>query len=273
MSYRRPALSARRPMRPAMRPRRVVAPQCNTATNVEGLPLEAIPVSGALPKEWSLPGVYGVYDVGGALQYVAAVDDVRSALEQHRAVLCDPQRVHSVRMVTVPSTDDAPLGELAENWVMTHTKSAGAPPGNCDLAPEWLVETSEETGPDISFAEGSEDEDAETEIMRILRQNRLVLFMKGTTEQPMCGFSRSTLMILQGIAGKELKVVDCLDSMRNPGLRQGIKDFSEWPTIPQFYVNGDFVGGCDIVQSMAASGELHALIEPVLAEAPTYFGS
>lgn len=84
--------------------------------------------------------------------------------------------------------------------------------------------------------------------------------MKGTPEYPQCGFSRATIQTLgqQGVDPEKFAAYNVLEDAE---LRDGIKEYSEWPTIPQLYVNGDFVGGCDIVTSMAQSGELADLLE------------
>lgn len=84
--------------------------------------------------------------------------------------------------------------------------------------------------------------------------------MKGTPEFPQCGFSRATIQILgqQGVDPHKFAAYNVLE---DPELRDGIKEYSEWPTIPQLYVNKEFVGGCDIVMSMAQSGELADLLE------------
>ena len=83
----------------------------------------------------------------------------------------------------------------------------------------------------------------------------VVLFMKGTPVFPQCGFSAAVVQILSHL-GVKFKGIDVL---QDPGLRQGIKEFSNWPTIPQLYVKGEFVGGCDIVREMAETGELEQL--------------
>lgn len=83
----------------------------------------------------------------------------------------------------------------------------------------------------------------------------VVLFMKGTPEFPQCGFSRSTINIL-GQLGVDPEKFAAYNVLEDQELRNGIKEFSEWPTIPQLYVNKEFIGGCDIVTSMAQSGEL-----------------
>ena len=85
----------------------------------------------------------------------------------------------------------------------------------------------------------------------------VVLFMKGTPVFPQCGFSSTVVQILTHL-GVKFKGIDVL---QDPSLRDGIKAFSEWPTIPQLYVKGEFVGGCDIVREMFSSGELAALLE------------
>lgn len=85
--------------------------------------------------------------------------------------------------------------------------------------------------------------------------NDVVLFMKGTAQMPQCGFSSRVAGVLNymGVAYKDVNV------LADEGVRDGIKSFSDWPTIPQLYVKGEFVGGCDIVTEMTLSGELDAL--------------
>ena len=87
--------------------------------------------------------------------------------------------------------------------------------------------------------------------------HEVVLFMKGTPVFPQCGFSAAVVQILSHL-GVKFKGIDVL---QDPGLRQGIKDFSSWPTIPQLYVKGEFVGGCDIVREMYETGELGEMFE------------
>ncbi|CAR66414.1 DEHA2F25476p [Debaryomyces hansenii CBS767] len=97
-------------------------------------------------------------------------------------------------------------------------------------------------------------------IDRAVGSSKVVLFMKGTPEFPQCGFSRATIQMLgqQGVDPEKFAAYNVLE---DPELRDGIKEYSEWPTIPQLYVNKEFVGGCDIVMSMAQSGELSDLLE------------
>ena len=94
-------------------------------------------------------------------------------------------------------------------------------------------------------------------IQATIDQNDVVLFMKGTADMPQCGFSAMVAGILQqlDVVFKDVNV------LADPELRQGIKDFSDWPTIPQLYVKGEFIGGCDIVREMAEEGELQSLFK------------
>ena len=98
---------------------------------------------------------------------------------------------------------------------------------------------------------------AEEQIKTTVTTNDVVLFMKGTKEMPQCGFSSRVAGVLNYM-GVEYSDVNVL---ADEGIRQGIKEYSDWPTIPQLYVKGEFVGGCDIVTEMTLSGELDTLLE------------
>jgi monothiol glutaredoxin len=87
--------------------------------------------------------------------------------------------------------------------------------------------------------------------------HRVVLYMKGSPQMPMCGFSATATEILKRCGASDVYTVDVL---QNPEIREGIKQFANWPTIPQLYVDGEFVGGCDIMREMYQSGELQKLI-------------
>ncbi|MDC0743722.1 Grx4 family monothiol glutaredoxin [Polyangium mundeleinium] len=100
--------------------------------------------------------------------------------------------------------------------------------------------------------------DVRQRIQEIIDQNRVVLFMKGTKSFPQCGFSQRAVQILKS-AGAEFVDVNVL---KDPDIRQGIKEFSNWPTIPQVYIDGKFVGGSDILSEMQQSGELSQILAP-----------
>jgi monothiol glutaredoxin len=105
-------------------------------------------------------------------------------------------------------------------------------------------------------------EDTNARIDGIVKSNHIVLFMKGSPLFPQCGFSSRAVAILQHL-GAEFESVDVL---QDQGIRQGIKSYSDWPTIPQLYVSGEFVGGSDIMMEMYESGELADLVQGAKAE-------
>ncbi|WP_158898592.1 Grx4 family monothiol glutaredoxin [Burkholderia sp. L27(2015)] len=93
-------------------------------------------------------------------------------------------------------------------------------------------------------------------IKQIVDSNSVVLFMKGTAQFPMCGFSGRAIQILKAVGANQLHTVNVLE---DDEIRQGIKEFANWPTIPQLYLNGEFIGGSDIMMEMYESGELQQL--------------
>lgn len=92
----------------------------------------------------------------------------------------------------------------------------------------------------------------------LVKGHRVVLFMKGTAQFPMCGFSGRAIQVLKAAGADEFKTVNVLE---DEAVRQGIKDYAQWPTIPQLYVDGEFVGGSDIMMEMYQSGELQQLLQ------------
>jgi monothiol glutaredoxin len=98
--------------------------------------------------------------------------------------------------------------------------------------------------------------DPQSRIADIVKTNDVVLFMKGTALFPQCGFSSRAIAILDRLGSK----YETVDVLQDPEVRQGIKEYSDWPTIPQLYVKGEFVGGSDIMMEMFESGELQELL-------------
>ncbi len=99
--------------------------------------------------------------------------------------------------------------------------------------------------------------DVQQRIDGIVKGHRVVLFMKGTAQFPMCGFSGRAVQILKACGVSDLATVNVLE---DEGIRQGVKEYANWPTIPQLYVDGEFVGGSDIMMEMYQSGELQQLL-------------
>ena len=102
--------------------------------------------------------------------------------------------------------------------------------------------------------------DVQEFISEQLNSYPVVLFMKGTPQAPQCGFSATVVQVLRETGLKKVAAFNVLDSDE---LRQGVKDYANWPTIPQLYIKGEFVGGCDIVQEMHESGDLQKMIDEV----------
>ena len=100
--------------------------------------------------------------------------------------------------------------------------------------------------------------DAQQTIKEQVSGHPVVLYMKGTPQFPQCGFSANAIQILKASGVQELFTVNVLE---NPDIRQGIKEYANWPTIPQLYVKGEFVGGSDILKEMYQSGELQKLLQ------------
>jgi len=100
--------------------------------------------------------------------------------------------------------------------------------------------------------------DAQQTIKEQVTGHQVVLYMKGTPQFPQCGFSANAIQILKASGAQELFTVNVLE---NPDIRQGIKEYANWPTIPQLYVKGEFVGGSDIMKEMYQSGELQKLLQ------------
>jgi monothiol glutaredoxin len=100
-------------------------------------------------------------------------------------------------------------------------------------------------------------EDVQKRIDDLVKGSRVVLFMKGTAQFPMCGFSGRAIQILKACGVQDLQTVNVLE---DEAVRQGIKTYANWPTIPQLYVNGEFIGGSDIMMEMYQAGELQQVL-------------
>jgi len=99
--------------------------------------------------------------------------------------------------------------------------------------------------------------DTQERIRKQVTENKVVLYMKGTPQAPQCGFSAAAVQMLEACGAEEVATVDVL---ADPEIRQGIKVFSNWPTIPQLYVAGEFIGGADIMREMYQNGELKKIL-------------
>ncbi|KAJ2683404.1 monothiol glutaredoxin grx5 [Coemansia spiralis] len=134
---------------------------------------------------------------------------------------------------------NAVLRSVARRSLLQSSRGAGLAPTHRYLAARFITDHAKATIDDA------------------IKQNDLVVFMKGTPDEPMCGFSRAVVQVLQMHGVDEIASVNCL---QDPEIREGIKEYTDWPTIPQVYVKGEFIGGCDVMVQMHQSGELHELL-------------
>ncbi|XZG70590.1 Grx4 family monothiol glutaredoxin [Chitinibacteraceae bacterium HSL-7] len=105
------------------------------------------------------------------------------------------------------------------------------------------------------------ERDVQAEIAKIVNENPVVLFMKGTPTFPQCGFSATAIQILKNCGS----AVAAVNVLADQDIREGIKSYANWPTIPQLYIKGEFVGGCDIMKDLYASGDLQKMLEGAAA--------
>ncbi len=101
--------------------------------------------------------------------------------------------------------------------------------------------------------------DAQQRIDELVKNNEVLLFMKGSASFPMCGFSGRAIQVLKA-SGVDVRTLKTVNVLEDDGIRQGIKEYSQWPTIPQLYVKGEFIGGSDIMMEMYESGELQKVL-------------
>jgi len=106
------------------------------------------------------------------------------------------------------------------------------------------------------------NDDVLTQIGEMVKKNKILIFMKGTPSLPMCGFSAATIQVFDALDVP----YETVDVLEDPAVLEGVKRYSKWPTIPQVYINGEFIVGCDIVREMYASGELEPLVRAAVED-------
>lgn len=248
-----------------------------TSTTPSLADTEALPANdNSFPP--TAPCVYAVLDSSDNVQYVGMSRRLPATIAGHVSSneLSSTGKVSSVKFAALPAA--ATREELTEAWrawVQEVVDTSGAPPpGNLpDQQPLWAPRArggAPPPPPEIRLTPGKGIEDLtvplDTLISQVISDHHVVAFIKGTRREPQCGFSHSVLTMLTAAcsaAGEaaQFQVVNVLDEQYNPGLREAIKQFSAWPTIPQTFIGGEFVGGADIVAELASSGELVELIK------------
>ncbi|PSC76690.1 Monothiol glutaredoxin-chloroplastic [Micractinium conductrix] len=205
------------------------------------------------------PGVYAVYDSTGDLQYVGISRKVAVSMATHAEALPE-QLVFAAKVLELPDAGKDELQAAWKQWMQEAVAETGAiPPGNAPGQTLWQQRRARASKPEIKLTPGKGVQDLtcslEDLIDQVVKNCKVVAFVKGTRTQPQCGFSHQVLTILTE-SGADFEVVNVLDEIYNPGLREAIKTYSAWPTIPQIYIGGEFVGGADIFVQMHGSGEL-----------------
>mmetsp|Transcript_56040 Transcript_56040/g.63949 ORF Transcript_56040/g.63949 Transcript_56040/m.63949 type:complete len:204 (+) Transcript_56040:71-682(+) len=123
--------------------------------------------------------------------------------------------------------------------------------------PQEEEDSHDDFKPKTHTPESGDEDFVQQQIEEWVKENKIVLFMKGVPQQPQCGFSNFVVQLMRFYKIKDFKAINVL---ANPAIREGIKKYSDWPTIPQLYIDGEFVGGCDIVQDMHKDGSFKELL-------------
>ncbi|EFJ50384.1 CGFS type glutaredoxin 6 [Volvox carteri f. nagariensis] len=213
-------------------------------------------------------GVYAVFDKAGVLQYIGLTRKVSASVAAHMQEL--PDLTASIKYDIVEDASREGLTSAWKSWVEEAvTETGNIPPGNMPGETKWQSRSvARATKPEIRLTAGKPIQGITIEglIDRIVKENAVVAFVKGTRQQPQCGFSARMLSILTTLKA-DFEVVNVLDEYHNPGLREAIKSYSQWPTIPQLYISGEFVGGADIAEQMVNTGELQTMLRQALQKA------
>ncbi|KAF5833488.1 thioredoxin-like protein [Dunaliella salina] len=236
---------------------RAAAPSTSTPP-LSQAPLIKLPEGAKdLPKN---PGVYAVYDGNTTLQYIGLSRRVDASIANHLAEL--PELTNGVKVLAMTHATRESLTEAWKHWVEEAVNATGTiPPGNAPGEKKWQSRTVKPPRPEIRLTAGKGTNTPIEDLLdKVVKDCKVVAFIKGTRTQPQCGFSHKMLTILNNHR-TDYEVVNVLDEVHNPGLRDAIKNYSQWPTIPQLYMKGEFIGGSDIVGEMEENGEMKKLVE------------
>eukprot|EP00929_Paragymnodinium_shiwhaense_P090163 TRINITY_DN5035_c0_g1_i1.p1 TRINITY_DN5035_c0_g1~~TRINITY_DN5035_c0_g1_i1.p1 ORF type:complete len:484 (+),score=111.18 TRINITY_DN5035_c0_g1_i1:97-1548(+) len=233
---------------------------------------EAHPESGELMMP-GLPGdtgVYAVFDAYGMMQYVGISKHIDKAIGGHANVIGAPEvyeLIATVRCLPMPGADMEFMKAVWERWLRDYIQAGGAvPPGNLPEGSEgsddrWRNKAGQRAPLDLSGVRGiNNEEDALDAVKNAVAVHPVVLFMKGTPASPRCGFSARSAGILNRV-GVPYDTVNVMDDEANPGVREAVKKFGSFPTIPQMYIKGELVGGADIITDLFEAGELKAMMK------------
>ncbi|KAF3640934.1 Bifunctional monothiol glutaredoxin-S16, chloroplastic [Capsicum annuum] len=222
------------------------------------VPVQPNEISARFPNE---SGVYAVYDSNGDLQFVGISRNIAASVVSHKNSV--PQFCSSVKVGVVDEPNRTALTESWKSWMEEHIATSGkVPPGNEPGNSTWVRQPPKKKA-DLRLTPGRHVQltvPLEDLIDRLVKENKVVAFIKGSRSAPQCGFSQRVVGILES-EGVDYESVDVLDEEYNAGLRETLKNYSNWPTFPQIFVKGELVGGCDILTSMYEKGELASLFK------------
>lgn len=219
---------------------------------------DSVDVAGKLAPD---AGVYAVYDSNGELQFIGLSRNVAASVESHRTKVLE--LCSSVKVGLVDNPDRESLTQAWKSWLEEHIAATGKiPPGNETGNTTWFKPPPKKKA-DLRLTPGRHVQltvPLEELIDKLVKENKVVAFIKGSRSAPLCGFSQRVIGILDSVR-VDYESVDVLDEEYNYGLRETLKRYSNWPTFPQIFVNGELVGGCDILTSMYENGELANLFK------------
>lgn len=222
------------------------------------VPPVAEEVVGKFPDD---SGVYAVYDKNCDLQFIGISRSIAASVIAHLKSV--PELCSSFKVGVVDEPDRTALTQAWKSWMEEHIGASGkVPPGNESGNTTWVRQPPKKKS-DLRLTPGRHVQltvPLEELIDRLVKENNVVAFIKGSRSAPMCGFSQRVVGILES-EGVDYETVDVLDEEYNNGLRETLKKYSNWPTFPQVFVNGELVGGCDILSSMHENGEFASLLK------------
>lgn len=227
-------------------------------TEVVSVPSDSESILGSFP---SSSAVYAVYDANNHLQFVGISRNVAASVATHKKSV--PDLCYSVKVGLVEDPDRTALTQAWKTWMEEHIAATGkVPPGNETGNTTW-VRPPPKRKADIRLTPGRHVQltvPLEELLDKLVKENKVVAFIKGTRTAPLCGFSQRVVGILES-QGVDYESVDVLDEEYNYGLRETLKTYSNWPTFPQVFVGGELIGGCDILTDMYEKGELANMLK------------
>lgn len=221
-----------------------------------------------LPEE---TGVYAIFDESSMLQYIGLSKNIRRSVENH-AKSIGPREVSGlisqIRVCEMPGAQKMELKTTWEAWIKEHMDAGGEipvgnlPEGAPGADPRWRS-SGPQAKPALSLggpAGIQTPAEALGAVKRAVESNPVIIFMKGTPAMPQCGFSARSVGILKEM-GIPFEAVNVMDEQANGGVRDAVKQYSNWPTIPQLFAKGKLVGGADIMSQLFQTGELERVLK------------